>query len=150
MAGGERIFCPESDKPEFVYQIRWGKTPGETRGGDKATFDIELRRSTNEMVNTDKPWLNRFDHLRPRDLKPSGGLPKVAIGSTRGEKLVAVDYAGMGSYKAEYRFGHVPQKTTYWLHVSFEDDCGAVNESGERDPDFQFPVLPAQLTAYPP
>ena len=42
MAGGERIYCPEPVKPEFAYQIRWGKTPGETRGGDKATFNIEL------------------------------------------------------------------------------------------------------------
>ena len=143
MAGGERIVCPATGKPEFVYQIRWGKTPGETRGGEKATFNIELRRSINEIVNTDKPWLNRFDHLRPGDLLPSGAFPKVAIGSTRGEKLVTVEYAGMGSYKADYQFEPVPRKTTYWLRVTFEDDCGGVDESGEGDPDFQFPVLPA-------
>ncbi len=144
-AGGERIFCPSEDNPEFVYQIRWEVTPGHIHAGGEATFQIELKRSINEEINTEQPWQNTLDHLTPEDLKPAGSLPKVAIGSADGEEEVAVEYKGVGIYEVTHTFGHVDEDTTYWLHVTFEDDCGKVDESGaegEAAQDYQFHVVP--------
>lgn len=142
-AGSERVFCPGIDNPKFAYQIRWEKIPGETHSGDNATFKIELKRSINEKVNTENPWLNRFDHLVLRDLIPAGGVFKLSIGSASGETPLTVEYMGMGIYEAKYEFGYISQKTTYWLHVTFRDECGVVDETGETDPNYRFPVFPA-------
>lgn len=141
-AGGERIFCPSKEEPEFAYQIRWEVIPGHIHAGDEVTFKIELKRSINEEVNTEKPWLNSFDPLTLDDLKPAGNLPEVAVGSASGEESLSVEYSGFGIYEAKYKFGHVDEKTTYWLHVTFEDECGKVDESGETEHDYQFPVSP--------
>ena len=141
-AGGERIFCPE-ENPRFNYQIRWEMIPGHVHSGDEATFRIELKRSINEPVNTERPWRNTFDPLSPNDLKPTGALPTVAISSANGEVSPTVEYRGTGIYEAKHIFGPVDERATYWLHVTFEDDCGKVDESGQADRNYQFPVSPA-------
>ncbi len=142
-AGGERIFCPEGDTPDHAYQIRWTASPGHVHAGAEVTFDIELKRSINETVNIDQPWTNTLDHLTPDDLIPAGSLPTIAVGSASGEEQLTVEYKGMGIYRATYIAGHVTENTTYWLHVTFTDDCGDVDESGEEEHDFQFTVVPA-------
>jgi hypothetical protein len=142
-AGGERIYCPSEDNPEFAYQIRWEAVPGHIHGGNEAAFEIELKRSSNKEVNTEQPWLNSFDHLTPDDLKPAGSLPEVAIGSADGEESADVEYKGMGIYEVKHTFGDIHEDATYWLHVTFEDDCGVVDESGETEHDYQFSVVPA-------
>ena len=147
-AGGERIFCPDKDNPEFAYQIRWEALPGYIYAGDEVTFKIELKRSINEKLDTEMPWLNTFDSLTPDDLQPAGSLPKVAIGSDMGEEEpLTVTYKGMGIYEAKYKFNVDTMMMTYWLHVTFEDKCGKVDESGkagEAASEYQFPVSPTQ------
>ncbi len=141
-AGGERIFCPDGDTPDHAYQIRWTASPGHIHSEAEVTFDIELKRSINETVNTEQPWTNTLDHLTPDDLVPSGSLPTIAVASASGEEQLTVEYKGMGIYRAIYIAGHVTESTTYWLHVTFTDDCGDVDESGEEEHDFQFTIVP--------
>ena len=141
-AGGERILCPE-ENPRFSYQVRWEMIPGHVHAGDEATFRIELKRSMNDPVNTKRPWRNTFGHLSPNDLRPAGRLPTVAIGSANGEVPLTVAYKETGIYEARHTFGHLDERTTYWLHVTLEDDCGKVDESGQTDGNYQFPISPA-------
>lgn len=142
-AGGERIYCPDEDNPEFAYQIRWEVSPGHVHAGAEATFSIELKRSVNEELNTEQPWTNTFDHLTPDDLKPAGSLPQVFIGSHHGDEPASVEYKGGGIYEAIFTFDeHMEEAETFWLHIVFEDECGIIDESGEEEADFQFSVVP--------
>ena len=141
-AGGERIFCPDSASAEYNYQIRWGIKPGAAHGGDTATFDVEIKRSFSTPVNTTEPYNNTFDHLTPSDLVPAGALPTIKVGSAAGEDSLTVVYKGLGIYRALSILPSVASSTTFWLHVSFDDVCGQIDENGETNVDYQFPVLP--------
>ena len=138
-AGGERIFCPDADAPDHNYQIRWEASPGHVHGGDEVTFSIEVKRSINDDVNSEQPWQNRFDHLAPSDLLQP---VQVMIGSDEGEEAAEVTYRGMGIYQVVHSFPSVHDETMYWLHVTFEDDCGVIDESGAEEHDYQFHVVP--------
>jgi hypothetical protein len=142
-AGGERIFCPNATTPTANYQVRWNAIPGLIHSGDTVTFQIELKRSVNTPVITDKPWTNTFDHITPADLIPADTLPTIAVSDGTQETVLAVTYKGLGIYAASTIVSAVSAQTIYWLHVSFETSCGKVDENGQSSADYKFPVMPA-------
>lgn len=139
-AGGEKIFCPDATNPQYNYQVRWEAKPGILHGNDTAAFEVEIKRSINTPVNTTAP--NIFDHIMPSDLTSADSLPTIRVASASGEDSLAVTYKGLGIYRVVKVLPAVTTATTFWLHISFTDECGNVDEGNSTSPDYLFPVLP--------
>lgn len=149
-AGGERFFCDvDGDESEdHAYQIRWSASEGHVHAnGEEVTFQVEVMRSINDELNTEQPWQNNFDHLRPIEL--SDGAPLVELMVGEGSEAAVTDtlsatYQGRGIYEVSYAFDASvtagEHGATCWLRVSFTDDQGCQVSGTAAEEDFHFPV----------
>ncbi len=151
--GGERYFCDrDSDGTvDYVYQIRWNTSTGEVKAnGTPVTLSLELVRSFNAPpLNTDQPWLNSFEHLRPSELE--GGLPIVKLMADTGSSATEIQtlvptYMGKGLYTVSYPFtasqlASRPERM-FWTRVQFRDDKGCAVDNTSDPEEYTFPVTP--------
>lgn len=155
-AGGERYFCDtDADgTPDRAFQIRWAAAPGRpVADGTTAAFTFEIMRSFNTPVNTEQPWTNTFDHLRPAEL--DGMAPTVELMADSGEAATSMGavvpvYAGKGLYKVERAFaagdlGGAAART-FWFKVGLTDDLGCRVDGGvgEDEANYLFSVAAAE------
>lgn len=147
-AGSERLFCDTDGDgtDDHAFQIRWNASDGHIHpgSGEAVTFDIEVMRSFNQPIDTEQPWMNRFEHLSPSEATVTVDL----MADTGGDATVLASpqttYTGKGIYQVAHTFteGELggEHERTFWLSVIVEDQQGCVADGATHEEEFHFDV----------
>jgi hypothetical protein len=150
--GNEKMFC-DSDMDgtdDLSYQVRWDASAEHIFSNNtEITFNIELMRSFNTPIITDKPYNNKFDHLAPANVMDGKPTVKLMADSGASAKEIATldaTYAGKGIYQVKRSFTDADlgdaMSRTFWLKVTFMDGdhMSCTMDASSSAADFEFPV----------